>query len=244
LQKGMPSGVPFFIQETILASPLFDPMAVPVDFIAGEAALEAERLDGGWLRDRLAHQPSWAAEENDERHWGQITRPVRSASVLIAIVLRDGGPTVLFTQRTADLTDHPGQISFPGGRVEKSDASPFETALRETEEEIGLARRHVEIIGRLPDFKTNSGYCVAPVVGLVTPPFDLQPDAREVAEVFEVPMAFLMNGAHHQRRTVTLPGPESGQAMRRAFYAIPYQKYFIWGATAAMLRNLFHLLRS
>jgi 8-oxo-dGTP pyrophosphatase MutT (NUDIX family) len=222
-----------------LASPLFDPLTVPVDFVGGEAALASERLTGAWLRARLANQPPWTVEDDDERHWRQIAQPVRPAAVLIAIVLREDGPTLLFTQRNADLTDHPGQISFPGGRVEQSDASPVETALRETEEEIGLARQHVEIIGQLPEYRTGTGYRVTPIVGLVTPPFDLQPDVREVAEIFEVPLTFLMNGVNHQRHTVKLPG----QTARRNFYSIPYKHYFIWGATAAMVRNLFHLLR-
>jgi 8-oxo-dGTP pyrophosphatase MutT (NUDIX family) len=234
----------FHFQETTLARPLFDPMAIPVNSIAGEAALSAERFDSNWLRDRLAHPPQWMAEDNEEQRLRQSRGIVRPAAVLIAIVQRVEGstllPTLLFTQRTADLTDHPGQISFPGGRVEESDVSPVETALRETEEEIGLARTHVEVIGQLPDYHTGTGYCVTPVVALVTPPFDLRPDAREVAEIFEVPLSFLMDGVNHQRRIVELPD----QALRRTFYSIQYQRYFIWGATAGMLRNLFHLLRS
>ncbi|RXZ38960.1 CoA pyrophosphatase [Oxalobacteraceae bacterium CAVE-383] len=225
-----------------MPKPLFDPLAVPVDFAASEPALAGERLDGAWLRERLANQPPWTVEDDDERHWRQIAQPqpIRNAAVLIAIVLRETGPTLLLTQRNPDLTDHPGQISFPGGRVEESDASPDETALRETEEEIGLARQHIEIIGRLPEYRTGTGYNVTPVVGLVMPPFELQPDVREVAEVFEVPLAFLMDGVHHQRHTVRLPG----QTARRHFYSMPYRDYFIWGATAAMIRNLFHLLRA
>jgi 8-oxo-dGTP pyrophosphatase MutT (NUDIX family) len=216
-------------------------LTVPVNFVPGEPALAGERLDSAWLRERLAHQPPWTVEDDDERHWRQLAQqqPVRAAAVLIGIVLRDTGPTLLLTQRNADLTDHPGQISFPGGRVEESDASPVETALRETEEEIGLARSHIEIIGRLPQYRTGTGYNVTPVVGLITPPFDLQPDVREVAEVFEVPLAFLMNGRNHQRHVVELPG----QSVRRSFYSMPFKQYFIWGATAAMIRNLFHLLR-
>jgi 8-oxo-dGTP pyrophosphatase MutT (NUDIX family) len=225
-----------------LARPLFDPLAIPVDFVGTEAPLAAERLDGNWLRTRLANQPPWTVEDDDERHWRQlqIGLPVRQAAVLMPIVLRASGPTILLTQRDPDLTDHPGQISFPGGRVEEYDASPIETALRETEEEIGLARKHIEIIGQLPLYQTGTGYCVAPIIGLVTPPFDLQPDVREVAEVFEVPLTFLMDGSHHQHHTVRLPG----QTARRTFYSMPYQHHFIWGATAAMIRNLFHLLRS
>ncbi len=147
---------------------------------------------------------------------------------------------MLFTQRTAHLTDHAGQVSFPGGRAEESDASPIETALRETEEEVGLHRRHVDVLGVLPEYFTVTGYRVTPVVSLVQPPFDLQADPFEVAEIFEVPLAFLMDGRHHQRRTVTVP---SGVG-RRTFYAIQYDRFFIWGATAGMLRNLFHFLRA
>ena len=223
-----------------MARALFDPLTIPVDFIAGEAGLPAERLDSDWLRARLANPPPWTVEDDDERHWRQLGSPVKQAAVLIAMVQRESGLSILFTQRNPDLTDHPGQISFPGGRVEQSDASPIETALRETEEEIGLSRTHVEIIGELPEYRTGTGYCVTPVVGLVTPPFNLQADAREVAEVFEVPLAFLMDGANHQRHTVKLPG----QTARRTFYSMPYRHYFIWGATAAMLRNLFLLLRA
>jgi 8-oxo-dGTP pyrophosphatase MutT (NUDIX family) len=225
-----------------LPRPLFDPLTVPVDFVGDEAPLSAERLNSDWIRDRLVNQLPWTVEDDDERHWRQmqIGRPVRQAAVLIPIVQRAGGLTMLLTQRDPDLTDHPGQISFPGGRVEESDGSPIETALRETEEEIGLSRTHIEIVGELPLYRTGTGYCVTPVIGLVKPPFDLQPDVREVAEVFEVPLAFLMSGANHQRHTVRLPG----QTARRTFYSMPYQHYFIWGATAAMIRNLFHLLRN
>ncbi len=220
----------------------FDPVKAPLSAVAGEAALAPERLDSGWLRARLAAPPAWLPEPTDEQRWFDSIagRSVRNAAVLIAIVQRPAGPTLLFTQRTADLTDHPGQISFPGGRVEESDATVIDTALRESEEEIGLSRRHVEVIGSMPEYRTGTSYSVTPVVALVTPPFTLQADPREVAEIFEVPLAFLMDGDNHQRRTVELPG----QAASRTFYAIEYGRYFIWGATAGMLRNLFHLLRS
>lgn len=220
----------------------FDPVSLPVDAIAGESALEATRLDADWLRRRFADPPRWEPEHSGD----QLARMVESkgrfrlASVLIPIVLHPGEPTVLFTQRTADLKDHAGQISFPGGRREDYDSSAIDTALRETEEEIGLARNHVEVIGSLPDYFTGTGYRVTPVAGLIAPPFDTVADPREVAEIFEVPLAFLMDGLNHQRRSVDLPQP----AGRRSFYTMPYQRYFIWGATAGMLRNLFHFLRS
>lgn len=154
------------------------------------------------------------------------------AAVLFPIVLRDGAQTVLFTQRTAHLRDHAGQISFPGGRVEAEDLSPSHTALRETEEEIGLSRERIEILGFLPEYRTGTGFRVTPVVALVQPPFDLLPDPFEVAEVFEVPLAFLLDPANHQQHSLHYRG-----ALRH-YFAMPYGDYFIWGATAGMIRSL------
>ena len=162
--------------------------------------------------------------------------PLTPAAVLFPIVLRDSGATVLLTQRTAHLRDHAGQISFPGGRVEDEDLSPSHTALRETEEEIGLAREHIEILGFLPEYRTGTGFRVTPVVALVTPPFDLKPDPFEVAEVFEVPLAFLLDPDNHKPHSMHYRG-----ALRH-FYAMPYGDYFIWGATAGMIRSLTHRL--
>jgi 8-oxo-dGTP pyrophosphatase MutT (NUDIX family) len=154
-----------------------------------------------------------------------------AAAVLFPIVLRTE-PMVLLTQRTAHLRDHPGQISFPGGRVEPEDGSPLEAALRETEEEIGLSRRHIEIAGYLPDYLTGTGFCVTPVVAWVSAPFSLLPDAFEVADVFEVPLEFLLDARNHQRMAIHLGG------RRRSFYSMPFQDRFIWGATAGMIRSL------
>lgn len=158
--------------------------------------------------------------------------PLTPAAVLFPIVLRDAGHTVLLTQRTAHLRDHAGQISFPGGRVEAEDMSPLHTALRETEEEIGLHRQQVEILGYLPEYRTGTGFRVTPVVALVTPPFELALDPFEVAEAFEVPLSFLLDPANHQRHSLHYRG-----ALRH-FYAMPYGDYFIWGATAGMIRSL------
>lgn len=154
------------------------------------------------------------------------------AAVLFPIVLREQEPTVLLTQRTAHLRDHAGQVSFPGGRMEPEDETPVATALRETVEEIGLAPERVEILGFLPEYRTGTGFRVTPVVALVRPPFDLQPDPFEVAEVFEVPLAFLLDPNNHQRHSVHLRG-----ALRH-YFAMPYGDYFIWGATAGMIRSL------
>ena len=215
----------------------FDPELLPIESVAGEAPLEAARLSVDWLRQHFAAPPPWQPELLDE---SIRRRPVMiAASVLIPLVARADGLTMLLTRRSDHLAAHAGQISFPGGRAEEVDVSPVDTALREAHEEIGLARRHVEIIGQLPDYLTGTGYHITPVVGLLTPPFELTADAGEVAEIFEVPLAHLMNGAHHQRLSIDLPA-----GGRRSFYAMPYERYFIWGATAGMLRNLFHFLRA
>jgi 8-oxo-dGTP pyrophosphatase MutT (NUDIX family) len=225
--------------EVRLAKPLFDPKLLPIDAIAGEPAVARERLVPQWLRSRFAEQPVWTPESTDERHLQRPDgTPATAASVLIPLVLRETGLTILLTQRNPDLTDHPGQVSFPGGRAESYDSGPVDTALRECEEEIGLDRAHVDVIGTMPDYYTGTGYRVTPVVGLIAPPFELRADPSEVAEIFEVPLAFLMDGLNHQRLSAQIAGGV------RSFYAMPYGEYYIWGATAGMLRNLFHFLRA
>ncbi|HEY7377700.1 MAG TPA: CoA pyrophosphatase [Steroidobacteraceae bacterium] len=163
-------------------------------------------------------------------------QPTRAA-VLVPIVDRAEGLTVLLTQRAADLKHHAGQISFPGGRLEPDDASALAAALRETEEEIGLSRRFVEVVGYLPDHLIISGYRVTPVIGFVLPGFTLQLDRTEVTEAFEVPLQFLLDPAHHQARRRQLGEGEI------EVYDIPYGERNIWGATAGMLMTLYRLLR-
>ncbi|HEY3074103.1 MAG TPA: CoA pyrophosphatase, partial [Burkholderiales bacterium] len=158
------------------------------------------------------------------------------ASVLVPIVAHPEGLTVLFTQRTVHLKAPSGQVSFPGGRAEPGDASAEFTALRESQEEIGLRPEQVEILARLPDYITRTGYQVTPVVGLLTPPLELAPDPREVEEVFEVPLAFLLDPRNHHRQTRELEGRSVG------FYEMPYGRYYIWGATAGMVLNLYRQL--
>jgi 8-oxo-dGTP pyrophosphatase MutT (NUDIX family) len=162
--------------------------------------------------------------------------PLVPAAVLVPLVARAARVTALLTQRTDNLASHKGQISFPGGHAEPGDGSPEETALRETEEEIGLDRRHVEIIGRLDPYATRTGFLVTPVVGWVVPPFELTPDPREVAEVFEVPVAHFLEPGNFQRMTRVIAGTVS------AFYAVPYESHYIWGVTAGMLKNFFDIL--
>lgn len=158
----------------------------------------------------------------------QQREPV-AAAVLVPIVVRPSGLTVLLTQRTAHLRDHAGQISFPGGRCETGDDSPIATALRESSEEVGIEPQQVEILGTLPDYFTGTGFCVTPVVGLVLPPLNLRLDDFEVADVFEAPLEFLMDDANYRRESLEIAG------QMRTYWAVPWQEYFIWGATAGML---------
>ena len=192
-------------------------------------------LDVAALRERLRRPRPASSVYGDDDVERQVwaTTP---ASVLVPIVTHAGGLTVLFTQRTAQLRAHSGQVSFPGGRAEPDDASPEFTALRETQEEIGLAPGRVEVIARMPEYLTRTGYRVTPVVGLVAPPLALSPDSREVDEAFEVPLAFLLDPANHQRETRELAGKQVG------FWVMQYGERRIWGATAGMLMNLYRML--
>ena len=154
------------------------------------------------------------------------------AAVLIGLVDRPEGWSLLLTLRSADLHDHAGQISLPGGRIEPEDPDPIHAALREAEEEIGLPRDHVEVVGRLDTWFTGTGFEVIPIVGLVRPPETLVPDPVEVAEIFEVPLAFILDKKNHEQRSRELRGE------MRSFWAIPYMHRKIWGVTAGMLVNL------
>jgi len=247
-----------------------DPRVVPV--IGTDAHLPAvarERLTPAWLRDRFLHPPAPAPEIPGD---GGVFpgRTATQAAVLVPLVQRAEGLQVLLTQRTAHLRDHAGQISFPGGRAEPEDGSPERTALREAQEEIGLDERHVDLIGQLPVYRTVTAYEVTPVVALIRPGFSLRLDAFEVAEAFEVPLEFLMNPAHHQRHSFEydvpgMTGDDGGPLKgRRQFLSMPWtgpglavsnadpdvgltpaapKEFFIWGATAAMLRNLYRFLQ-
>jgi 8-oxo-dGTP pyrophosphatase MutT (NUDIX family) len=175
--------------------------------------------------------------EEDRNPFVRGDRPLKPAAVLVPLV--DRGPdglTVMLTRRTDHLSNHGGQISFPGGRCDADDADCIATALRETEEEVGIARRHVSIVGELDEYIVGTGYLVRPVVGIVTPPFEMKPHDHEVAEIFEAPLDFVIDPANTQRHSRTADG------VQRDHFAIVWGDYYIWGATAGMLRNLSEIL--
>jgi 8-oxo-dGTP pyrophosphatase MutT (NUDIX family) len=189
-----------------------------------------------WLRQRFADGRAVMPIATGDGHLWRQTQELRPAAVLVPVVRRDAGLTILFTRRTDHLYDHAGQISFPGGRAEAHDESPAATALRETFEEIGLPQSRVEVLGTLPEYTTVTGYHVTPVVGLVRPPLALSLDPFEVAEAFEVPLTFFLDPGNHQRNTLQYQG------RTRHYYAMPYEQRYIWGATAGMLMNFYAFL--
>ena len=227
----------------------FNPQALPVigvdDHLPG---VTPSRMLPEALRARFAQPPAWQPEIVAEHRFTQ--RQPTHASVLIPLVQRDE-LMVLLTQRTDHLTDHPGQISFPGGRAEPTDGNAIATALREAQEEIGLQAHFVDVLGSMPTYTTGTGFIVTPVVALIDPGFSFTADPFEVAEVFEVPLSFLMNPAMHRRHAVDVTGVTDVTSVRREFFSMPWEgvgadglprRYFVWGATAAMLRNLYGFL--
>lgn len=221
---------------------VIEPEVQPIESTGADLpTVPPERLTPDGLRARFEARIAWEPEPREVR-WSPEDGDPRVAAVLVPIVMRDSGLTVLLTQRADHLNNHAGQISFPGGRKEPADPTAAATALREAQEEVSLAPERVEVLGVLPEYLVATGFRVTPVVGLVRPPFTVRPDALEVADIFEVPLDFLMNPAHHEVRVMRWEGGE------RRFFAMPYPHgqtgghYFIWGATAAMLRNLYRFL--
>ena len=218
--------------------PHFDPRDVPVDRVdshlpaVGHALLQPEAL-----RKRFAALPNWEPELVAENRF--TDREPIHASVLVPIVMRER-PTVLLTERTLHLSDHSGQIAFPGGKADDDDVDAAATALREAREELGLDPAFVQVLGLLPRYLTGSAFIITPVIALVQTGFGLTPNAGEVADVFEVPLEFLMNPAHHRRHVFEWGG------IQREWFSMPYQDHdkqrYIWGATAGMLRNFYRLL--
>lgn len=213
-------------------------------------AVPSEHLLPAALKSRFSTPPIWQPEVKEESSYSK--RTPANAAVLVPIVMRGSDfsqPTVLLTQRANRMSTHSGQIAFPGGRVDPHDVNMAATALRETQEEVGLQPQYVEIIGELPVYVTGSAFHVTPVVALVSPGFQLSPNAAEVQDVFEVPLAFLMDPANHRRHAFEVDGS------RRQWFSMPYLdplgktngdslfvERYIWGATAAMLRNFYRFL--
>ncbi|MDZ7938058.1 MAG: CoA pyrophosphatase [Rhodoferax sp.] len=220
--------------------PNFDPRAVPVIGVDTHMpALSTAVLRAAALRERFLLPRLWEPALRTEPAFSSRT-PV-SASVLVPLVMRHE-LTVLLTHRTAHLSSHSGQVAFPGGKADPEDADAVATALREAQEEIGLEPMAVEVLGTMPTYTTGSAFVVTPVVALVAPDAVLVPNPHEVAQIFEVPLAFLMNPAHHRRHQVEWQGAQ------REWLSMPYHdgrdEHFIWGATAGMLRNLYQFLAS
>lgn len=224
--------------DTLSPDPEFESVRGP--------AIDAAQLTEPSLRARFARAggtppgavPSWVEQGSDGAlfHPGRALRP---AAVLIGVIYRPQGAQLLLTRRSERLADHAGQISLPGGRIEPGDGGPVGAALREAQEEIGLDPRWVAVLGVLPPYRTISGFEVTPVVAAIDARASLRADPLEVEECFEVPLAFVMDGANHQRRVVEQDG------RRRTVYVMEYvagRRYCIWGATAAMLRNLYRFL--
>lgn len=191
------------------------------------------------LRQRFAAAPQWEPELRREPRFSD--RPPTQASVLLPLVLREE-LTVLLTERTAHLSTHSGQVAFPGGKRDPEDVDAAATALREAHEEVGLDATYVQVLGNLPIYATGTGFQVTPVVALVDPAAPLRPNPYEVADIFEVPLRFLLDPAHHERHSYLWNGTQ------REWFAMPYQdgarQHYIWGATAGMLRNFYRFMQA
>jgi 8-oxo-dGTP pyrophosphatase MutT (NUDIX family) len=220
--------------------PAFDPQLVPVFQVdAHLEAVPAQHLTPEALQARFANPPTWQPELVRERKF--MNRTPAQAAVLVGLVMRDE-PMVLLTQRPAHMSTHPGQIAFAGGKCDEGDANAAATALREAHEEVGLDARHVQVLGTLPEYVTGSAFYVTPVVALISPAMTLQLNTHEVSDAFEVPLAFLMNPAHHRWHRHDFEG------VTREWLSMSYQDgeqlRFVWGATAGMLRNFYRFMRA
>ncbi|MBC7392818.1 MAG: CoA pyrophosphatase [Variovorax sp.] len=223
--------------------PSFDPRTVPVMAVDHQLpVVAASQLTDLALRARFGTPPTWSPEVRREPRFAD--RVPAQAAVLVPIVMREV-PTVLLTERTTHLSTHSGQVAFPGGRVDPEDINVAAAAMREAWEEVGLESRFIEVLGSLPTYTTGTSFIITPVVALVKPGFELTINPYEVADSFEVPLAFLMNPANHRRHSIVWQSSD-GESQRREWFSMPYQdgahERFVWGATAGMLRNLYRFM--
>jgi len=181
------------------------------------------------------HENDWSLNPGYQPEF--LPETMTPAAVLVGLIDRGDDLNILLTQRTAHLSSHAGQVAFPGGKIEPYDTSPVAAALREAQEEVGLSPSFVDVIGRLADYQTGTGFRVAPVVGIIHEGCALQPDPGEVAKVFEVPLSFVLSKANHTIETREYRGVE------RRYFAMDYDGHYIWGATAAILVNFCHAMR-
>lgn len=220
--------------------PGFDPRVQPIIQCASLPGLRADSIQLDFIRTAFGSSVPWHVEPVFTRSFApDATYPhnVRQAAVLMPLVQRASGLNVIFTQRAAHLHDHAGQISFPGGRIEPGDENPVATALRETYEEIGVEPRFVKLIGTQPSFLTSTLFVMTPIIGELLPGFVIRSDEDEVAEVFEVPLDVLLDPRGHCLHQATMP-----DGRQRCYFSISWQSYFIWGATAVLIRNFYHYL--
>ncbi len=192
------------------------------------------------LSEQLALKTMELDEENiispysrsDEKNFKNFKPPVKEAAVLVSFLHREDQPNLVLTRRTLSLSNHKGQIAFPGGKIDKEDLSPSHAAIREANEEIGINQTQVKVLGKLPLYQTVTGYNITPIVGELSPPFIFKKAEDEVDEIFELPFEFMMDVKNFKKESIIYEGE------RREFWALPFNDYYIWGATAAILREL------
>jgi 8-oxo-dGTP pyrophosphatase MutT (NUDIX family) len=235
---------------TLSALPGFDPRAVPALSLPDLPPVPSERLTPSALRERFLCPPTWAPEVRQDSHF--FNQASRHAAVLVPLIAHPGGLTVLLTERTSGLRSHAGQIAFPGGQADQQDRSPIDTALREAGEEVALPASAAEVLGLLPPYVTSSCYAVTPVVALIDPTFAPRSNPSEVAQIFEAPLSFLMNPVYHRWHRFVQGGGSDGLERVHEWFSVswhglaatggPPRDWFIWGATAGMLRNFYRFL--
>lgn len=227
-------------RKRVVVTPGFDPQSQPIVHADTLAPLSQDSIQLDFIRAAFGHRIDWQVEpvfidsfRADFLHHKDVVQ----AAVFFPLVQRPSGLHVLFTKRASHLYDHAGQICFPGGRIEETDRDAIAAALRETQEEIGVAPEFIQLIGTQPGFLTSTRFTMKPVIGVIRPGFTITPDTTEVAEVFEVPLSVLMDPRLHRLHQANLPG-----GGHRFYFSITWQSYFIWGATAALIRNFYHYL--